>query len=54
MHIGSNVMMKGNPTNQGIIVERPALSGFWVVRWLSGSSRGHIKICDESKLELVA
>jgi len=53
MHIGSNVITKGNPNNVGIIIERPALNGFWVVRWLRGDNRGHIRLYDESKLELV-
>ena len=54
MHIGSNVITKGNPSNLGIIIERPALYGFWVVRWLRGENRGHIRIYDENKLELAS
>lgn len=52
MHIGSNVITKGNSSNLGIIIERPALNGFWVVRWLRGENRGHIRLYDENKLEL--
>jgi hypothetical protein len=54
MHIGSKVIAKGNPRNAGIIIERPAIYGFWTVRWWRGENRGEIRICSEEKLELIA
>jgi|Wag4MinimDraft_6_1082665.scaffolds.fasta_scaffold28312_1 hypothetical protein len=52
MHIGSKVISKGNPQNAGIITERPAIHGFWTVRWWRGKYQGQLRICNEDQLEL--
>ena len=52
MHIGALVEKKGTKGTIGIIIERPAIRGCWVVRWTAGPNAGKVSLHSEDTLKV--